>query len=94
MRILAPRLESEQAPGELDSPRALCPSAARRASLSGLAADGLELPRASSARSAREAVAEHRETADGFRLRRPVLKNIPVLGELAVLEAHDIGGDP
>ena len=45
-------------------------------------------------RSGREAIAEHREAATGFRLRRLVLKNVPVLGELAVFEAHDIGGDP
>ena len=25
---------------------------------------------------------------------RLVLKNVPVLGELAVFEAYDIGGDP
>jgi hypothetical protein len=45
-------------------------------------------------RSGRETIAEHRETAKGFRLGRLVLKDVPVLGELAVFEAHDIGGDP
>ena len=44
-------------------------------------------------RSRRETVAEHRQTAKGFRLGRLVLKNVPVLGEPAVFEAHDIGGD-
>jgi hypothetical protein len=39
-------------------------------------------------------VTEHRETTNGFCLDRLVLKNVPVLGELAVFEAHDIGGDP
>jgi hypothetical protein len=45
-------------------------------------------------RSGRETVAEHRETAKGFYLGRFILKNVPVFGELAVFEAHDIGGDP
>jgi hypothetical protein len=45
-------------------------------------------------RSSRKRVAEHREAANGFRLGRLVLKNIPVLGELAVFETHDVGGDP
>jgi hypothetical protein len=44
--------------------------------------------------SGRETIAEHRETAKGFRLGRLVLKNVPVLCELAVFETHDIGGDP
>jgi hypothetical protein len=45
-------------------------------------------------RSGRETIAEHRQAANGFRFGRLVLKNVPVLGELAVFEAHDIGGDP
>jgi hypothetical protein len=45
-------------------------------------------------RSGRETVAEHCQTNDGFRFGRLVLKNAPVLGELAVFEAHDISGDP
>ena len=45
-------------------------------------------------RSGREAIPEHRQAAQGFRLARLVLKNVPVLGEPAVLQAHDIGGDP
>jgi hypothetical protein len=44
--------------------------------------------------SGRETIAEHREPARRFRLGRLILKNVPVLGELAVFEAHDIGGDP
>ena len=44
--------------------------------------------------SGRETIAEHRETAKGFRLSRLVLKNVPVLGELAVFEAHDVSSDP
>jgi hypothetical protein len=45
-------------------------------------------------RSDGEAVAEHRKPAHGFGLRRFVLEDVPVLGELAVFEADDIGGDP
>ena len=45
-------------------------------------------------RSGRETIAEHWETADRFRLGRLILKNVPVLGELAVFEAYYIGGDP
>lgn len=45
-------------------------------------------------RSGRESIAEHGETAEGFSLGRLVLKNVPVLGELAILEAHHIGRDP
>jgi hypothetical protein len=45
-------------------------------------------------RSDRETIAKHREAANGFRLGRLVLKNVPVLGELAVFETHDVGGDP
>ena len=41
-----------------------------------------------------EMVAKHREATQGFRLRRLVLKDVPMLGELAVFETHDIGGDP
>ena len=37
-------------------------------------------------RSGREAITEHWETAHGFRLGRLVLKNVPVLGELAVFD--------
>jgi hypothetical protein len=33
-----------------------------------------------------EAITEHWETAHGFRLGRLVLKNVPVLGELAVFD--------
>jgi hypothetical protein len=47
-----------------------------------------------SIRLGRETIAEHRETAQGFGLSRLVLKNVPVLDELALFEAHDIGGDP
>jgi hypothetical protein len=39
-------------------------------------------------------VAKHREATQGFHLRRLVLKDVPILGELAVLETHDIGRDP
>ena len=42
----------------------------------------------------RETIAKHRETADGFRFGRLILKNVPVLGELAVFETDDVGGDP
>jgi hypothetical protein len=45
-------------------------------------------------KSVGEAVAEHRQPADGLGLGRLVLKHVPVLGELAVFEAYDIGGDP
>src|SRR5271163_2611201 len=45
-------------------------------------------------RSGGEAIAEHRQAADGLGLRRLVLDDVPVFGELAVLEADDIGGDP
>ena len=38
-------------------------------------------------------IAEHRKSAKGFRLGRLVLKNVPVLGELAILKTHDVGGD-
>jgi hypothetical protein len=34
------------------------------------------------------------EDAQRFGLGRLVLKNVPVLDELALFEAHDIGGDP
>src|SRR5271169_3312952 len=49
---------------------------------------------ASSMHSGRKAIAKHREPAKGLRFGRLVLKNVPMLGELAVFEAHDIGGDP
>jgi hypothetical protein len=45
-------------------------------------------------RSGRETIAEHRKTTKGFRLGRLVLNNVPVLGELAVFDSHDIDGDP
>ena len=45
-------------------------------------------------RSVGEAVAEHRQPADGLGLGRLVLQDVPVLGELAVLDADDVGGDP
>src|SRR6516225_8053281 len=41
-----------------------------------------------------KAIAEHGQTAKGFRAGRLVLEDVPVLGELAVLETHDVGGDP
>jgi hypothetical protein len=34
------------------------------------------------------------QPAHGSGLRRLVLENVPVLGELAVFEADDVGGDP
>src|ERR1700730_5899554 len=46
------------------------------------------------ARSPRELVAEHRQAADGCFLCHLVLDDVPVLGQLAVLEAHDIHYDP
>ena len=46
------------------------------------------------ARSPRELVAEHRQAADGCFLCHLVLDDVPVLGQLAVLEAHDIHHDP
>ena len=45
-------------------------------------------------RSDGEPVAKHWQTADGFRTGRLVLKNVPMLGELAVFEADDVGSDP
>src|SRR5258707_5662332 len=44
--------------------------------------------------SLREAVAEHRQPADGLSPGRLVLKNVPMLGESAVFDAYDVGGDP
>jgi hypothetical protein len=44
--------------------------------------------------SLRKTIAEHGETANGFDFGRLVLKNVPVLGKLAILEAHDFGGNP
>src|SRR5258707_1166734 len=38
-----------------------------------------------------EAVAEHRQPAGGLGLRRLVLEDVPVLGELAVCDAYDVG---
>src|SRR6266481_5328279 len=46
------------------------------------------------ARSSRELIAEHRQAADGCFLCHLVLDDVPVLGQLAVLEAHDIHHDP
>src|ERR1700722_2835524 len=46
------------------------------------------------ARSPREFLAEHRQAADGCFLCHLVLDHVPVLGQLAVLEAHDIHRDP
>ena len=37
---------------------------------------------------------EHRQTAHGLGGGRFVLGDVPVLGEQAVLEADDVGGDP
>jgi hypothetical protein len=51
-------------------------------------------PRRAIERSAGEAVAEHRQPAQGFGLCRFVLEDVPVLGELAVFEADDVDGDP
>src|SRR5271168_2782608 len=45
-------------------------------------------------RSSGETVTEHRQTADGLGFVRLVLKHVPVLCELAVFDADDIGGDP
>ena len=45
-------------------------------------------------RSGRETIAEHRKTTKGFCLGRLVLNNVPMLGKLAVFDAHDIDGDP
>jgi hypothetical protein len=44
--------------------------------------------------SGRKALAEHRHPAHGLGSGRFVLQNVPVFGELTVLEAHDIGGNP
>src|ERR1700733_9517854 len=41
-----------------------------------------------------EAIAEHRQSANRFSLGRFVLKDVPVLGELAVLDADDVSGNP
>src|SRR6516225_9963375 len=41
-----------------------------------------------------EAVAEHRQAAHGLGLRRLVLEHVPMLGELAILDAQDVGCDP
>src|SRR5579864_6644103 len=41
-----------------------------------------------------ELVAEHRQAAHGFAPGRFVLKDVPVLGELAVFEANDVGCNP
>ena len=39
-------------------------------------------------RSTREALAEHGETAHGFRLGGLVLKNVPMLGQFTVFESY------
>ena len=44
--------------------------------------------------SGRKTITEHWKTANGFCLGRLVPKNVPVLGELAVFETQDVGGDP
>ena len=36
---------------------------------------------------------KHRQSANGFSLGRFVLKDVPVLGELAVLDADDVSGN-
>jgi hypothetical protein len=41
-----------------------------------------------------EAVAKHRQPADGLCLGRLVLEYVPMLGELAVFHAYDVGGNP
>jgi len=41
-----------------------------------------------------EVIAKHRQSADGLVLGRLVLENIPMLGELAVLDANNVGRDP
>src|ERR1700730_2264077 len=50
--------------------------------------------RAKGDESIREAIAEHREPALRLGFRRFVLKHIPMLGELPVFEADDVGSDP
>jgi hypothetical protein len=45
-------------------------------------------------RSGRETVTKHRQTTNGFRPGRLVLKNVPMFDELAIFEAYDVGGDP
>ena len=44
--------------------------------------------------SGSEAIAEHRQSAARFSLGRFVLKDVPVLGGLAVLDADDVSGNP
>ena len=44
--------------------------------------------------SGSEAIAEHRQSAARFSLGRFVLKGVPVLGGLAVLDADDVSGNP
>jgi hypothetical protein len=41
-----------------------------------------------------KAVAKHRQPADELGLGRLVLEYVPMLGELAIFDAHDVGGDP
>src|ERR1700722_19495449 len=50
--------------------------------------------RAKGEKSIQEAIAEHREPALRLGFRRFVLKHIPMLGELAIFEADDVGSDP
>ncbi|MGF6543772.1 hypothetical protein OKW32_007149 [Paraburkholderia youngii] len=44
--------------------------------------------------SGRKTFAEHGQAADGLRRTGLVLEHVPVFGQLAVLEADDIGGNP
>jgi hypothetical protein len=39
-------------------------------------------------------VAEHRQPANGLGLGRLILEDVPVLGELAILDADNVGRDP
>jgi hypothetical protein len=41
-----------------------------------------------------KALAEHRQPANRLSAGCLVLQNVPMFGELAVLETDDIGGDP
>ena len=50
--------------------------------------------RAKGEESIRETIAEHRKSALRLGFRRFVLKHIPMLGELAILEADNVGRDP
>src|ERR1700674_3989866 len=50
--------------------------------------------RAKGEESIREAIAEHRKPAPRLGFCRFVLQHIPMLGELAVFEADNVGSDP